>query len=56
MRLPKYMIFHMRRFTKNTFFVEKNPTLGKFHVFLIEYAYKDPRGNSPIVRAFGCAV
>jgi U4/U6.U5 tri-snRNP-associated protein 2 len=28
-RLPKYMILHMRRFTKNNFFVEKNPTLGK---------------------------
>ncbi|CAA6670153.1 unnamed protein product [Spirodela intermedia] len=27
-RLPKYMIIHMRRFTKNNFFVEKNPTLG----------------------------
>ncbi|KAM0844508.1 hypothetical protein ACQ4PT_056997 [Festuca glaucescens] len=28
-RLPKYMILHMRRFTKNNFFVEKNPTLVK---------------------------
>jgi hypothetical protein len=28
-RLPKYLILHMRRFTKNNFFVEKNPTLGK---------------------------
>jgi U4/U6.U5 tri-snRNP-associated protein 2 len=28
-RLPKYLILHMRRFTKNNFFVEKNPTLGE---------------------------
>lgn len=28
-RLPHYMILHMRRFTKNNFFVEKNPTLGE---------------------------
>jgi U4/U6.U5 tri-snRNP-associated protein 2 len=29
-RLPKYMILHMRRFTKNNLFMEKNPTLVKF--------------------------
>jgi U4/U6.U5 tri-snRNP-associated protein 2 len=29
MKLPQYMILHMRRFTKNNFFVEKNPTLGR---------------------------
>lgn len=28
-RLPHYIILHMRRFTKNNFFVEKNPTLGE---------------------------
>uniref|UniRef100_A0A6P3ZJF0 U4/U6.U5 tri-snRNP-associated protein 2-like isoform X1 n=1 Tax=Ziziphus jujuba TaxID=326968 RepID=A0A6P3ZJF0_ZIZJJ len=28
-RLPRYLILHMRRFTKNNFFVEKNPTLGE---------------------------
>lgn len=27
-KLPKYLILHMRRFTKNNFFIEKNPTLG----------------------------
>ena len=35
-RLPKYLILHMRRFTKNNFFIEKNPTLGIFfndHLF-----------------------
>ena len=29
-KLPPYIIMHMRRFTKNNFFVEKNPTLGKY--------------------------
>lgn len=28
-KLPQYLILHMLRFTKNNFFVEKNPTLGK---------------------------
>lgn len=28
-RLPRYLILHMQRFTKNNFFVEKNPTLGE---------------------------
>lgn len=28
-RLPQYLVLHMRRFTKNNFFIEKNPTLGK---------------------------
>lgn len=32
-KLPQYLILHMRRFTKNNFFVEKNPTLGE-HLFL----------------------
>nr|GEY99937.1 U4/U6.U5 tri-snRNP-associated protein 2-like [Tanacetum cinerariifolium] len=31
-RLPKYLIIHLRRFTKNDFFVEKNPTLVNFPV------------------------
>ncbi|PKI66404.1 hypothetical protein CRG98_013206 [Punica granatum] len=33
-RLPQYLILHMRRFTKNNFFVEKNPTLGSYRVFV----------------------
>ncbi|CAN4081803.1 unnamed protein product [Withania somnifera] len=28
-KLPEYLILHMRRFTKNNFFMEKNPTLGE---------------------------
>lgn len=35
-RLPKYVIIHMRRFTKNNFFVEKNPTLVNFPVKNLE--------------------
>lgn len=35
-RLPKYMILHMRRFTKNNFFMEKNPTLVNFPVKNLE--------------------
>ncbi|CAL5049789.1 unnamed protein product [Urochloa decumbens] len=35
-RLPKYLILHMRRFTKNNFFVEKNPTLVNFPVKNLE--------------------
>ncbi|GAV65210.1 UCH domain-containing protein/zf-UBP domain-containing protein, partial [Cephalotus follicularis] len=31
-RLPQYLILHMRRFTKNNFFIEKNPTLVNFPV------------------------
>ncbi|EGD72995.1 U4/U6.U5 tri-snRNP-associated protein 2 [Salpingoeca rosetta] len=30
--LPKYLIMHIKRFTKNTFFVEKNPTIVNFPV------------------------
>jgi U4/U6.U5 tri-snRNP-associated protein 2 len=29
-KLPKYLILHVKRFTKNNFFVEKNPTLVNF--------------------------
>ncbi|XP_062088229.1 uncharacterized protein LOC133794820 [Humulus lupulus] len=35
-RLPQYIILHMRRFTKNNFFVEKNPTLVNFPVKNLE--------------------
>lgn len=29
-KLPKYLIIHYKRFTKNNFFVEKNPTIVNF--------------------------
>ncbi|KAL3344773.1 hypothetical protein AABB24_023956 [Solanum stoloniferum] len=35
-KLPKYLILHMRRFTKNNFFMEKNPTLVNFPVKNLE--------------------
>ncbi|XP_072969156.1 uncharacterized protein [Typha angustifolia] len=35
-KLPKYIILHMRRFTKNNFFTEKNPTLVNFPVKNLE--------------------
>ncbi|MFS7923629.1 putative ubiquitinyl hydrolase 1 [Helianthus anomalus] len=35
-RLPRYLILHMRRFTKNDFFVEKNPTIVNFPVKNLE--------------------
>ncbi|XP_010252642.1 PREDICTED: U4/U6.U5 tri-snRNP-associated protein 2 [Nelumbo nucifera] len=35
-RLPPYLILHMRRFTKNNFFIEKNPTLVNFPVKNLE--------------------
>ncbi|XP_044509686.1 U4/U6.U5 tri-snRNP-associated protein 2-like [Mangifera indica] len=35
-RLPQYLILHVRRFTKNNFFVEKNPTLVNFPVKNLE--------------------
>ncbi|XP_074576789.1 uncharacterized protein LOC141833285 [Curcuma longa] len=35
-RLPKYLILHMRRFTRNNFFIEKNPTLVNFPVKNLE--------------------
>lgn len=31
-RLPKYLVLHVRRFTKNFYFVEKNPTIVNFPI------------------------
>ena len=31
-RLPKYLILYMKRFTRNTFFLEKNPTIVNFPI------------------------
>lgn len=51
-RLPQYLILHMRRFTKNNFFIEKNPTLVNFPVKNLEL--KDyiplptPKGNEKL--------
>ncbi|KAG9452791.1 hypothetical protein H6P81_005695 [Aristolochia fimbriata] len=35
-KLPQYLILHMRRFTRNNFFIEKNPTLVNFPVKNLE--------------------
>jgi U4/U6.U5 tri-snRNP-associated protein 2 len=35
-RLPRFLALHFRRFTKNNFFVEKNPTLVTFPVKNLE--------------------
>ena len=50
-RLPPYIILYIQRFTKNTFFVEKNPTIVNFPVknidfgeFLTEEAKKSHQG------------
>ncbi|CAM9119113.1 unnamed protein product, partial [Heterosigma akashiwo] len=34
--LPRYLIFHLTRFTKNNFFLEKNPTIVNFPVKNLE--------------------
>lgn len=31
-RLPRYLIVHLKRFTKNNWFMEKNPTIVNFPV------------------------
>ena len=36
-RLPPFIIMYIQRFTKNTFFVEKNPTIVNFPVKEIEF-------------------
>ncbi|VFQ63485.1 unnamed protein product [Cuscuta campestris] len=46
-KLPKYLILHMRRFTKNNFFVEKNPTLVNFPVKNLELKDYIPLPSPP---------
>jgi U4/U6.U5 tri-snRNP-associated protein 2 len=42
-QLPRYLIFHLRRFARKTFFVEKNPTIVSFPVRGLDMApYLDP--------------
>lgn len=36
-RLPPFLILYIKRFTKNTFFVEKNPTIVNFPVKSIDF-------------------
>jgi len=37
-RLPPYLIFYIKRFTKNLFYIEKNPTIVNFPVKTIDLA------------------
>jgi U4/U6.U5 tri-snRNP-associated protein, putative len=36
-RLPKYLILYMKRFTKNTFYIEKNPTIVNFPIKNVDF-------------------
>lgn len=36
-KLPPYIILYIKRFTKNTFYVEKNPTIVNFPIKAIEF-------------------
>jgi hypothetical protein len=56
-RLPRFLVLHMRRFLKNQFFVEKNPTIVNFPVKNLELAACVPvpegaRGGGGHVRAW----
>jgi len=49
-QLPQYLIFHLGRFTKNNFFLEKNPTIVNFPVKnleLKEYVLPVENNNTP---------
>jgi U4/U6.U5 tri-snRNP-associated protein 2 len=35
--LPPFLILYIRRFTKNTFFVEKNPTIVNFPIMSVDF-------------------
>ncbi|KAJ8963765.1 hypothetical protein NQ314_005398 [Rhamnusium bicolor] len=37
-RLPPYLILYIKRFTKNTFYIEKNPTIVNFPVKNVDFA------------------
>lgn len=42
-KLPDYILVHIKRFTKNTFFLEKNPTIVNFPIKNIDMSmYLDP--------------
>eukprot|EP01017_Pseudomicrothorax_dubius_P018377 TRINITY_DN2035_c0_g1_i1.p1 TRINITY_DN2035_c0_g1~~TRINITY_DN2035_c0_g1_i1.p1 ORF type:complete len:417 (-),score=74.49 TRINITY_DN2035_c0_g1_i1:628-1878(-) len=53
--LPKYLVLHFRRFTRNNFFVERNPTIVAFplkNLNMAPYLIQDPlaggKGNPPM--------
>ncbi|KAL4458676.1 hypothetical protein ABPG75_013541 [Micractinium tetrahymenae] len=46
-RLPRFLVLHMRRFLKNQFFVEKNPTIVNFPVKNLELSACVPVPQGP---------
>jgi U4/U6.U5 tri-snRNP-associated protein 2 len=47
--LPPYLILHIKRFTKNNFVEEKNPTIVNFPMRGVEMGpYVDPKPSDPI--------
>ncbi|KXZ51657.1 hypothetical protein GPECTOR_11g110 [Gonium pectorale] len=54
-RLPRYLALHYRRFTKNNFFREKNPTLVNFPVKGLELRDVLPLPERPAVASGGAA-
>lgn len=49
-KLPRYLILYIKRFTKNTFFVEKNPTIVNFPIKNVDFSdvlSADARKESP---------
>jgi hypothetical protein len=57
-RLPRFLCLHMRRFTKNNFYIEKNPTLVTFPVknFDLREAVPVPTGEAQGVLCVGGGV
>ncbi|CEL97950.1 unnamed protein product [Vitrella brassicaformis CCMP3155] len=52
-RLPPYLVFHIKRFSKNNFFLEKNPTIVTFPVKnldLREYVHPEAQEENPVTR------
>ncbi|PSC71207.1 U4 tri-snRNP-associated 2 [Micractinium conductrix] len=46
-RLPRFLVLHIRRFLKNQFFIEKNPTIVNFPVKNLELAAAVPVPQGP---------
>ncbi|KAL8426654.1 hypothetical protein Efla_005911 [Eimeria flavescens] len=52
-KLPKYLVLAVKRFSKNNFFIEKNPTIVTFPVKnldLREYVHPDALEENPVTR------
>lgn len=52
-KLPRYLVLAVKRFSKNNFFIEKNPTIVTFPVKnldLREYVHPDALEDNPVTR------